>query len=309
MNKRVMLIACLIGFLTIGLASLGAQEAEENETKPLYTSATGLRLEQNGNGFSVTFSTGQRAKLPVELADPQEAGNFPDEFHASPNQEWIFAPHHVDSCLRDGELFHRTGPVKVDRAGDFNARMWKNAFKLGEFARDFAGEDVCHMVDFECWSGDSGRLLLLLRGREDKREMKDHHICFSTRTQKFELTDYLRKLNRSKGEMLACAEPIAPLPSESELKAKCEALDRQLNARYAEVIAKAPQDRVSASAVAPGRADVYRAWQRDWLKRRDEGAKFYVSLFPPAEKERRRLQFLCDVTFARIDTPNEQLVL
>jgi uncharacterized protein YecT (DUF1311 family) len=47
--------------------------------------------------------------------------------------------------------------------------------------------------------------------------------------------------------------------------------------------------------------------QRTWIKHRDEGAKFYVSLFPEAEKERRRLQFLCDVTAARIDTqPDEE---
>jgi hypothetical protein len=47
------------------------------------------------------------------------------------------------------------------------------------------------------------------------------------------------------------------------------------------------------------------AW-RDWIEHRDEGDKFYVSLFPAAEKERRHLQFLCDVTAARIDTQPEE---
>jgi hypothetical protein len=49
------------------------------------------------------------------------------------------------------------------------------------------------------------------------------------------------------------------------------------------------------------RIPVVRDTQGDWVKHR-EGAKFYVSLFPVAEKEQRRLQFLCDVTAARIET-------
>jgi len=70
-----------------------------------------------------------------------------------------------------------------------------------------------------------------------------------------------------------------------------------LNKRYAEVIAKTDKERVSNVRQA----------QRNWIKHRDEGAKFYVPLFPAAQKEQRRLQFLCDVTAARIETqPNEQ---
>ncbi|MDP9098279.1 MAG: hypothetical protein M3N48_04705 [Verrucomicrobiota bacterium] len=46
--------------------------------------------------------------------------------------------------------------------------------------------------------------------------------------------------------------------------------------------------------------------QRDWLKQRDGGEKFYLALFPAAKKSSRRLQFLGDVTAARIDTPAER---
>jgi len=95
---------------------------------------------------------------------------------------------------------------------------------------------------------------------------------------------------------LACAEPVDALPSEADLKTQYEKLDRKLNKRYAEVIAKTDKERV---------ANVREA-QRKWIKHRDEGAKFYVSRFPEAEKEQRRLQFLGDVTAARIEThPNE----
>jgi hypothetical protein len=42
------------------------------------------------------------------------------------------------------------------------------------------------------------------------------------------------------------------------------------------------------------------------VKDRDAGEKFYVAQFPPDEKSRRRLQFLGDVTAARLETPVEQ---
>ena len=43
-----------------------------------------------------------------------------------------------------------------------------------------------------------------------------------------------------------------------------------------------------------------RSTQKDWIKHRDEGLKLYLSLYPKAEREARRLQFLGDVTAARI---------
>ena len=64
-----------------------------------------------------------------------------------------------------------------------------------------------------------------------------------------------------------------------------------MNKAYGERIAKTQKDRVS----------ILRASQRDWIKHRDEGLKFYLEFAPSAEKERRRLQFLVDVTFARVD--------
>jgi hypothetical protein len=85
----------IAAILSIACAfSLGAQGENENKTETLYTSATGLRIEQNGSDFWVSFGQGgpQRVKLPVELPpDPEEIGNLPDEFHASPNEEWVFA--------------------------------------------------------------------------------------------------------------------------------------------------------------------------------------------------------------------------
>lgn len=237
----------------------------------------------------------QRAKLPKESADSP----YDDEFHFSPNEEWLFGLRHVGSGLSDGNAYHIImTPLKIDKPvnGDFNQVVWQNCVKLGALKEDYSAAGVYAITGFETWSFDSARLLIKLCGGEEKRSMRCGLLYFNTRTKKFEITDYLRKLNKTKSQALACAEVVDPLPSEADLKAKFGALDRQLNKRYAEVLAKMDKDQV---------ANVREA-QRNWIKHRDEGAKFYVSLFPAAEKERRHLQFLGDVTAARIETqPNE----
>src|SRR3954468_17287543 len=117
-----------VGLLAIVGCALSLHAQDQPDL--LYTSTTGLRVEQNGTDFWATFSGGQRVKLPVTLPDdPEETGNLPDEFHASPNEEWIWAAHHIGSCLRGSELFHRAGPGKIDRVEDFNKPAWENAVK------------------------------------------------------------------------------------------------------------------------------------------------------------------------------------
>ena len=80
-------------------------------------------------------------------------------------------------------------------------------------------------------------------------------------------------------------------PEKRSMKARFDKLDEKLNKTYDQVIAQTGKDRILG----------IREDERAWIKQRDEGAQLYISLFPPAEKERRRLQFLGDVTAARID--------
>ena len=126
--------------------------------------------------------------------------------------------------------------------------------------------------------------------------MRSGLLYFNTRTKKFELTDYLRKLNKAKSAALACAEPVDSLPAEADLKKRLDTLDAQLNKKYAEVIAQTVKDGIS----------LVREGERNWIKHRDEGVKLYVSLFPTTEKEQRRLQFLGDATAARIEVRPEE---
>ena len=165
---------------------------------------------------------------------------------------------------------------------------------LGACKRDFSAEGLYAMMFFIGWSHDSSRLLIRLKGGEEKKDManqRDGFVYFNTRSGKFEVTDYLRKLNHTKSEVLGCAEPTDPLPDETDLKARLERLDSQLNKTFGEVIAKTRKENVSA----------VRDEERDWIKQRDQGVTLYVSLFPQGERERRRLQFLGDVTAARIE--------
>lgn len=277
--------------LVIGFATCAAAE---EKAEVLYASPNGaIRIERDGEDAWLIYTKDptQRAKMPpLEGTSPVD-----DEYHSSPNDEWIFGLRHGGSCLRDGDLFHRLVPDKIDMFESFNQAAWKNAVKLGAFKRDFSAEGFCAMTEFVSWSFDSARLLIELRGGEDKREKHEGYVYFNLRTKNFEVTDYLRKLNKTKAKVLAAAEPIDPLPKEAELKTRLDGLDQQLNKKYADVLAQAGEG-----------VPLVREAQRNWIKHRDEGAKVYVSLFPATEKERRRLQFLGDVTAARIEVgPDE----
>lgn len=297
----------VIGFTRIGIA--------DEKTEVLYTShsgafriefspAEGLGTEEGASGNVWLVSTkdsGVRAKMPAL----EGISSFDDEFHASPNDEWIFGVRKMAHGFSNGDLFHRVDPQHVEIAPtkedqSFNDRVWPYCVKQralkANYSQEEEGADV-GMTHFVGWSLDSSRLLVRLLGGDRHKTLHTCYVYFNTRKKEFELTDYLRKLNNTKSQALACAEPIDPLPSEPELKTKFEALDRQLNKRYSEIIQKADKDHVSNLREA----------QRTWIKHRDEGAKFYVSVFPAAEKEQRRLQFLCDVTATRIDTqPDEE---
>jgi uncharacterized protein YecT (DUF1311 family) len=277
--------------------------AEEEQPEVLYSTPSGAwRIERNGEKAWVISNKdpAQRAELPpLEGISP-----FDDEFYASPNDEWIFGLRSMAHGFSNGDLFHRVVPQHVEIAPtkedqSFNDRVWPYCLKQGALKANYSREEDnadMGMTDFVAWSLDSSRLLVQLRGGDRHRTPHTCYVYFNTRTKSFEITEYLRKLNKIKSEALACAEPVDPLPSETDLKTKFDALDRQLNTRYTEVIAKTIKEQVSN----------VRENQRNWIKHRDEGSKFYVSLFPAAEKERRRFQFLCDVTAARIETPNEQ---
>ena len=285
---------------------LPAAAKPEEQTEVLGTSPSGaFQIESKFPDSSTDDATAdiwvvstkdpaQRAKLPKQSADSPTD----DEFHFSPNEEWLFGTRHVGSGLRYGNIYHLKSPLRIEAVGEpglFNDLVWKNGVKLGALKEDYSAAGVYAMTAFGSRNLDSSRLLIRLCGGEKKGSMLCGFLYFNTRTNKFEATDYSRKLSKAKPELLACAEPIDPLSSEAELKKRFDALDQQLNKKYAEVLAQTDKDRVS----------LVREAQRKWLKERDAGEKFYLQLFPTADKASRRFQFLGDVTAARIDVTAE----
>lgn len=303
MKGSVLGAAWLVVSLCLGLPP---NARSEEETELLATSPSGVfEIESKFPDKSAANATAdiwvistkdpaQRAKLPKESADSPTD----DEFHFSPNEEWLFASRHIGSGLRYGNIYHLKSPLRIEAVGEpgsFNDLVWKNTVKLGVLKKDQAAAGFYAMTAFCSWSLDSSRVLIRLCGGEEKRSMVCGFLYFNTRTNTFEVTDYSRKLSKTKAELLACAEPIDPLPSEAELKKRFDALDLQLNKKYAEVLGQADKDRVS----------LIREAQRRWLKEREAGEKFYLQLFPAPDKASRRLQFLGDVTAARIDVTAE----
>jgi uncharacterized protein YecT (DUF1311 family) len=296
MQRNWCLLVCSAVTVIVGLDGSGlAQATDKNEL--LATSRSGdLRVEQRGEEYWVvpTKKVGQAAaRLPAESADAA-----PVEFHFSPNEEWLFTLPDGGSGRRAGSLFHRDpASGKIDAVKAFDETAWAQGAKLRAFTSDFRADEAHAMMRFAGWSVDSSRLLLGLRGGGSKSEMEGAYLYFNTRTKRFELSPYLRKVNQGSSDILAeqmpCTEPAGALPSEIQLKTRLEELDADLNAKYAAQIKATPENQV----------EFLRISQRDWLKRRDAGLKLYLSFAPRGEKELRRLQYLGDVTAARLARP------
>jgi uncharacterized protein YecT (DUF1311 family) len=88
------------------------------------------------------------------------------------------------------------------------------------------------------------------------------------------------------------------LPDEATLKQQYARVDKKLNENYQKMVAKAEKEETESVAGL-------RQSQRDWLKARDAGLQIYLAAFSPAEKERRRLQFLIDVSRAEAEADEE----
>ena len=278
----------------------GLCSAADNESRIVATSPSGdWHVELKGEELWIVSpkNAGPGQKLPVASAE-----RAPVEFHFSPDEKWIFTLPNGGSCRRPGDLFHRNAGGTIDRFDSFDTKAWEQAGTLGAFAKVPGTEEGCAMMRFVAWSLDSSRLLVGLRGGQDKNEMGGAYLYFNTQAKTFQITAYLRKLNKvtsdilsSSDDVLPCAEPISPLPAEKDLAARFDHLDRQLNEKYADIVRQTPGKQLA----------LLRSTQKDWIKHRDEGLKLYLSPYPKSEKEARRLQFLGDVTAARIQVTPE----
>ena len=291
--------------------SATASPAAEDENKPqvLKTSPNGtFRVVQNGEEFWIVTAADENQRTKMHSAELV----IPEEFRFSPDEKWLYVELHHGSCMSGADLYRRSdskaaGPNDIEPFQPIEPSLeygaWVEALKQRLFTENFAEEGLRAMVRFGGWSDDSGRLLLIIRGGEERRETVGRYLYYNTRTSGFELTPYLRKVNAASAksheiDVLACAEPVDPLPDEATLKQRYAAVDKKLNQNYQKMIAKAEKEEKETVAEL-------RRSQREWLKARDAGLQIYLAAFSPVEKERRRLQFLIDVSRAKAEADEE----
>jgi len=288
-----------------------ASAAAEDENKPqvLKTSPSGtFRVVQNGEEFWIVTAGDEKQRTKMHSAELV----IPEEFRFSPVEKWLYVELHHGSCMSGADLYRRTNSKAVGPNGvgpfqriepSLEDGAWAEALKQRLFTENFADEGQCAMVRFGGWSEDSGRLLLVIRGGEERRKTVGRYLYYNTRVGGFELTPYLRKVNAASAKsheinVLACAELVDPLPDEATLKQRYAAVDKKLNENYQKMIAEAEKEEKETVAEL-------RRSQREWLKARDAGLKIYMASFSPAEKQRRRLQFLIDVSRAEAEVDEE----
>jgi len=308
LSVGIIVVGCLLTSQTV------SRGAEEN-SGVFYHSPGGSYdidfIEVNGANQPFVVSTenrAERALLPDAVAE-WDATEVTLRFHASPDEKWIL---NTESWRHHGvqgqELYQVKSGVTFE---PFKEKEWFTkavrayAIENGGFRdTDFLaqrGENVYenHLIArFHGWSFDSSRLLIGISGdfREDRGG--PFYVYFNTRTKSFEQTPYLRKWNNivansdsNSARHVLCSEPVEPLPPEEKLKARLHALESKLKAIYTQRLTTRKE----------GVADELREEQQAWLKARDEGVNIYLAFAPKGEMERRRLQFLADVTAARIE--------
>ena len=253
-DKRPMLIAQTQSEAKASPAATASPAAEdENKPQVLKTSPSGtFRVVQNGEEFWIVTAADEKQRTKMHSAELV----IPEEFRFSPDEKWLYVELHHGSCMSGADLYRRSdgkaaGP---DDVGPFQPikppledGAWAEALKQRLFSKNFADEGACAMVRFGGWSDDSGRLLLMIRGGEERRETGGRYLYYNTRIGGFELTPYLRKVNAASAKsheinVLACPEPVGPLPDDATLKQQYAAVDKKLNENYQKKIAKAEKD-------------------------------------------------------------------
>jgi hypothetical protein len=261
----------------------------------LYRSPEGnYRIQASVDGaalWSVPAKDPNRRK-PLPGADPDNRS--PEEFSASSDETWLF-----DN--RQDELYRNAGDFAFSA---FNGKQWfwKKAVGYASKEFHFARSDI--KGSSAGWSCDSARLLINFSASLHPRV-----AYFNTRTKAFEQTPYLRmvntKLNTEKpyeafpqvafagerlGSYVVFAEPIDPPPSEEILKPRFATLDQEMNTL---------REKVLADLATREKSDIveFRRWSNEkWNEARDEAVQLFLPFASSAEKESRKLQFLCDLT-------------
>lgn len=302
--------------VSLVLPLLLAVSVAAEEASLIYESPRGTyRFESLGTAPAVVVSSkGAAEHVPL----PDAAAEDPEECHvtygASPNEQWLYRTeswrHHG---TQDRRLYARVDGAKFApyRSPDWfkqaaEAFVVKNsAFRKSDFSEK-RGENVFedHFdAVFGGWSPDSRRLLIEVRGGGggNAAAPAQFFVYFDTQTKDFELTPYLRAVNKKQIRsdapvLIACAEPVEPLPPPAELQARYEKAAKELQELYEYRIAH-PKTRD---------ADDWRTEQSEGRKKIEAGMKIYLEFAPKKEQEARRWQYLADATQRELDRQSSE---
>jgi Lysozyme inhibitor LprI len=308
-----------LGISLLGFAMTFAQAESEVEVEDVTSSPRGtFRIEQQrqeGEGkWQGTFVTNAwiipTADPPkrVQLGEPYDdsKGRY---FFISPDEQWICATVHEHSQLQSVMLYRRKTGLQFecvateDSEGGGADLSWK--YNSQDEPPTNPGEATGRVYNhFVAWSADSARLLVQKRVEEHDEKTHEnfwsyHYFYFNLRSGKLEDTNYLRTLDRTfrgdnelrKYVVPAFAEPVDPLPTEKQLGARYQAAEGRLNEIFPSVM-----EREKSKENKQERRD----YERLWLKARDKGAEAVAGMGPKAERQRRRLAYMADVTEARV---------
>ena len=298
-TRGLLLFGCFVWLLNVAVFA-------QTSPKGTFRIETGLRLDEQDptmdaheQQFVVSMAD---SKVREPLGEERQAQ--PAQYFISPDEQWIFASYHLGSGMGSGELFKREQSLKfqsIDRK-TLSDRAWEFFAKK---QRELDGQES-EIIDFVAWSPDSKRLLVDLRGGSRGGDgIYLWYAYFNTKTQQFELTDYLRKLNKGARDRwknfqprktlasfpeAASAEPLGELSLETDLKKRAEEAARHEKELYEQIIAKVSKEQAADEGNA----------QRDWSRTREPGAKFYAESGPKATAGRRYWQYMLDSAENRV---------
>jgi hypothetical protein len=295
-------------FAALLLAIVAPVEAEDASL--VYESPRGTyRFERIGDEPAVVVSTkgaAERVRLPGAAAEDQEECHV--IYGASPNEQWLYRTESWRHHGVQGRILYTH--VEGAKFAPYKGEDWfkqaaetfvlKNSgFRKSDFFEKRGPQVSEDHFDafFGGWSMDSRRLLIEVRGGGTDRDEApaQFFVYFNTQTKSFELTPYLRAMNKRQARhdtplVVACAEPVDPLPSAAELQARYEKVEKELKELYEYRIANPrAQD-----------ADSWRAEQSEGRQAIEAGLKLYLEFAPKKEQEARRWQYLADTTLVEL---------
>jgi hypothetical protein len=282
---RVLEFACLVWLMNVTVFA-------QTSPKGTFRIETGERIDEDP-----TIPDPHEQQFVVSTADSkvreplgEERQAQPATYFISPDEQWIFATIHFGSGMGGARLYQRKKDFHFEQVIDEKS-IWKFFEKQALLGKKRSSGWGVEIVDFNGWSSDSARVLFSLR-RGNRVTGKGSfgyygwQAYYNVRRGKFELTDYLRALNRfahkirpedaEPPDTAALAEPLAELPPQSEIKKRYEEADRRRN----ELLAKRNQNK--------------EAILRDWIKTPEPDAKFYAKFGPKATARRRYWQYMLD---------------